>query len=189
MLEQAGWTLQPGADFRRNAAGEELAFKYTASDAQMRQAIGETWESQMYDCGIHIVRLHADPSWWFGETTGLARRDFDIGEYAWVWNNDASDSVGELYAVDRIPSAANGWQGANVIGWYDPAASANAHLGDNQALTLLQRRDYYAIVQERFASEVPSIPLFERDGMPGFWEHIDFNMTSLPQLYLPVTRK
>ena len=45
------------------------------------------------------------------------------------------------------------------------------------------------VQKERFASEVPSIPLFVYNGLPGTWEHIDFNLTSLPQLYLPMTTK
>ncbi len=42
----------------------------------------------MADCGIQILRLHAPASWWFGDTTGLARRDFELGAYAWVGQVD-----------------------------------------------------------------------------------------------------
>jgi ABC-type transport system substrate-binding protein len=189
LLEQAGWTLQPLDDYRTNAAGEELAIKYTSNWSDLRLTIGETWEAQMGECGIHIVRLHADTGWWFGDSTGLARRDFDIGEFAWVWSNTPPDILSILYSTNYIPSAANGWVGQNYNGWYDPVASTNAQLGDDPHLSLAERRAYYAIVQERFANQVPSIPLFERDGAPGTWEHIDFNMTILPQLYWPLTHK
>jgi ABC-type transport system substrate-binding protein len=75
LLEEAGWTLAEGADFRANAAGEQLSLKFTTTAAAFRQTWAAIWEAQMAECGVQIIRLHAPASWWFGDTTGIARRD------------------------------------------------------------------------------------------------------------------
>ncbi|MGH2625577.1 MAG: ABC transporter substrate-binding protein, partial [Anaerolineales bacterium] len=57
LLEEAGWTLAEGADFRTNAAGEELSIKFTTTSAQFRQTWGGVFVENMAACGIRIVPL------------------------------------------------------------------------------------------------------------------------------------
>ncbi|MDP1604844.1 MAG: ABC transporter substrate-binding protein, partial [Legionella sp.] len=117
------------------------------------------WEAQMAECGIRIVRLHAPASWWFGDTTGLARRDYELGAFAWVGQADPGGQT--LYACDQIPLPENGWEGQNAMGWCNQLASTNIKLANN---TLIKddRIAAYTIVQQEFAKDVPSIPLFNR---------------------------
>lgn len=156
LLEEAGWT---GEGFRVNAAGEELSLKFTTTSAAFRQTWAAIWESQMADCGIRIVRLHAPASWWFGDTTGLARRDFELGAFAWVGQADPGGQT--LWACDQIPSPANNWEGQNYMGWCNEAASAAIKKANN-TLVKQERIDNYKIVQQEYTKDVPAIPLFNR---------------------------
>ena len=159
LLDEAGWTLAEGADIRTNANGDALALKFTTTSAAFRQTWAAIWEAQMADCGVQIVRLHAPASWWFGDTTGLARRDYELGAFAWVGQADPGGQT--LYACDQIPLPENGWEGQNGMGWCNEAASTNIKLANN---TLIKddRIAAYTIVQQEFTKDIPSIPLFNR---------------------------
>lgn len=159
LLEEAGWTLAEGASFRTNADGDELSLKFTTTSATFRQTWAAIWEQQMADCGVRIVRLHAPASWWFGDTTGIARRDYELGAFAWVGQADPGGQT--LYACDQIPFPTNGWEGQNAMGWCNEAASTNIKLANN-TLVQADRIAAYKIVQQEFTKDVPSIPLFNR---------------------------
>ena len=159
LLDEAGWTLAEGADFRSNADGDELSLKFTTTSAAFRQTWAAIWEQQMADCGVRIVRLHAPASWWFGDTTGVARRDYELGAFAWVGQADPGGQT--LYACDQIPFPNNGWVGQNAMGWCNEEASKNIKIANN---TLVQgdRIAAYTVTQAEFTKDVPSIPLFNR---------------------------
>ena len=114
---EAGWTLAEGADFRTNAAGDQLSLKFTTTSAAFRQTWAAIWEAQMAECGIQVIRLHAPASWWFGDTTGLARRDYELGAFAWVGQADPGGQT--LYACDQIPLPENGLAVQNVMGLFN----------------------------------------------------------------------
>jgi hypothetical protein len=120
LFEAAGWSLAEGATYRANAAGEEMALKFTTTTAQFRQTWAAIFEEQMKTCGLRIVRFHVPAAWWFGDNTGLARRDFELGAFAWVMQSDPGGRT--LYACDQIPSLENGWKGQNYMGWCNPRA-------------------------------------------------------------------
>ena len=102
----------------------------------------------MADCGIRILRFHVPGFWWFGDTTGLARRDFELGAYAWVGQADPGGET--LWACDQIPSPENGWTGQNYMGWCNEAASDNIKIANN---TLIRddRIKAYDAFQKEFA--------------------------------------
>lgn len=159
LLEEAGWKLEEGANFRTNEKGEELALKFTTTTATFRQTWAAVWEQQMANCGVRIVRLHAPASWWFGDTTGLARRDFELGAFAWVGEADPGGQT--LWACDQIPTPENGWEGQNYMGWCNEEASV-AIKNANNTLNKEERIKWYRIVQQKYTEDVPAIPLFNR---------------------------
>ena len=111
------------------------------------------------DCGVQIIPTHAPASWWFGDTTGLARRDFELGAFAWVGQTEPAGR--SLYACDQIPLPSNNWEGQNYMGWCNETASKAIV----QATNTLLREDRvaaYNIVQQEFAKDVVSIPVFQR---------------------------
>ncbi len=159
LLDEAGWTLAEGAAVRTKEDGSVLALKFFTTTAAFRQAWAAVWEKQMADCGIQILRSHVPASWWFGDTTGLAVRDFELGAYAWVGEADPGGQT--LWACDQIPLPENNWVGQNYMGWCNEAASA-AIKNANNTLVKEERIKWYTIVQQGYTEDVPAIPLFNR---------------------------
>ena len=110
-------------------------------------------------CGIQIIRQHAPASWWFGDTTGLARRDFELGAYAWVGESEPKGRT--LYACDQIPLPSNNWEGQNYMGWCNETAN-DAIVQANNTLLHEDRVKAYDIFQKEFAKDMVSLPLFQR---------------------------
>jgi ABC-type transport system substrate-binding protein len=159
LLDEAGWTQAEGASFRTNADGDTLALKFTTTTAQFRQTWASVLEQQLAACGIQMIRQHVPASWWFGSTTGLRRRDFELGAYAWVGESDPKGRT--LYACDQIPLPSTGWEGQNYMGWCNQAASDAIVLANNTLLRE-ERVPAYQIMMQEFAKDVVSIPLFQR---------------------------
>ena len=159
LLDEAGWTVDEATGYRFNAAGEELVIHFTTTNATFRQTWAAVWEKQMAKCGILIIRQHVPASWWFGDSTGLGRRDFELGAYAWVGQPDPGGQT--LYACDQIPTVENNWVGQNTMGWCNQAASDGIKAANN-TLVKADRIAQYLIVQQEFTKDVPSIPLFNR---------------------------
>ncbi|MFN3331187.1 MAG: ABC transporter substrate-binding protein [Caldilinea sp.] len=156
LLEEAGWT---GSPVRSNADGEVLSLKFTTTSAQFRQTWSAVMIQNLAACGIQIIPTYAPASWWFGDTTGLSRRDFELGAFAWVGQADPAGRT--LYACDQIPLPSNNWEGQNYMGWCNEAAS-RAIVAANNTLIREERIANYDIVQREFAKDVVSIPVFQR---------------------------
>jgi ABC-type transport system substrate-binding protein len=159
LLDEAGWTLGEGAAIRANAAGEPLALRFTTTNAPFRQTWGAVWVSQMQKCGVQLLPSYIPGSIWFGGNSGLRRRDFDIGAFAWVGETEPPGNT--LYACDQIPTPANTWNGQNYMGWCNETASTAIKLGNN-TLNLEERQKQYVTVQEEFSKDMVSLPLFQR---------------------------
>jgi ABC-type transport system substrate-binding protein len=165
LLEEAGWTLPDGGTIRQNANGDQLALSLTTTDAQFRQTWAAVAEQNLEGCGFDIIRNHTPASWWFGDTTGLARREFELGAFAWVGQTNPSGQT--LYACNQIPTPANNWVGQNYMGWCNQVGSDNVVLANN-ILVQEERKAPYNIVQEEFAKDMPSLPLFQRAEAEGW---------------------
>ena len=158
LLEEDGWVIGD-ADPVRSKDGMVLALKFYTTTAAFRQAWAAVWEKQMADCGIQILRSHVPSSWWFGDTTGLAVRDFQIGAYAWVGQADPGGVT--LWACDQIPLPENNWTGQNYMGWCNEKAS-EAIKNANNTLNKEERIKWFTIVQQEYTKDVPAIPIFNR---------------------------
>lgn len=156
LLEEAGWTGEP---IRRNANGEPLSLSFTTTNAQFRQTWSAVFIRQMAACGIQIIPTYAPASWWFGSSTGLSRRDFELGAFAWVGQADPGGQT--LYSCNQIPLPSNNWEGQNYMGWCNERAS-RAIIAANNTLDRAERIRQYAIVQEEFTKDMVSLPLFNR---------------------------
>ncbi len=158
LLEEAGWAAGDGP-VRANADGELLVLKFATTSAQFRQTWSAVMIQNLADCGIQIIPTYAPASWWFGDTTGLARRDFELGAFAWVGQADPAGRT--LYACDQVPLPSNNWEGQNYMGWCNETAS-RAIVAANNTLVREERIANYDIVQQEFAKDVVSIPVFQR---------------------------
>ena len=155
LLKEAGY--EEGANVE---TGAPLFLRFTTTNAGFRQTWATVLEQQLADnCGITIARTHAPASWWFGDTTGLARRDYELGAFAWVGQADPGGI--SLYACNQIPLPSNNWEGQNGMGWCNEAAS-KAIVAANNTLDRNERIKQYAIVQQEFTKDMVSLPLFNR---------------------------
>ena len=159
LLDEAGWKLAEGATYRANEAGDTLALKFTTTTAAFRQTWAAVAEQNLLGCGIQLIRQHVPASWWFGDTTGLARRDFELGAYAWVGESDPKGRT--LYACDQIPLPSNNWEGQNYMGWCNKTAS-DAIVAANNTLIRDDRIKAYDAFQKEFSQDMVSLPLFQR---------------------------
>ncbi|OQA46971.1 MAG: Oligopeptide-binding protein AppA precursor [Chloroflexi bacterium ADurb.Bin325] len=157
LLEEAGWHEAGGQ--RVNDKGDVLALKFTTTNAAFRQTWGAVFIQNMAACGIQILPSYVPASWWFGDTTGLARRDFELGAYAWVGQTEPAGRT--LYACNQIPLPSNNWEGQNYMGWCNQTAS-DAVVRATNTLLRDDRVAAYDIVQKEFAKDVVSIPVFQR---------------------------
>lgn len=157
-LESAGWVMDEDTGYRAKD-GVPLSLHFTTTSSGFRKAWGAVFVSNMADCGIEIIPLYAPASWWFGDSTGLAHRDYQLGAFAWVGQADPGGQT--LYACDQIPTAENAWVGQNGMGWCNEAASVAIKKANN-TLVRDDRIKEYTIVQQGFTKDIPTIPLFQR---------------------------
>lgn len=159
LLDEAGWKLPEGGTIRSNAKGDPLALRFTTTNAPFRQTWGGVFVRQMAKCGIQLLPSYIPGSIWFGGNSGLRRRDFDLGAFAWV--GEAEPPGVTLYACDQIPTPKNNWDGQNYMGWCNEAAS-NAVKAQQNTLDPAKRKAYYVTVQEEFSKDMISLPVFQR---------------------------
>lgn len=181
LLNTAGWTLPGGADYRIKN-GKELVLLLTTTNSSFRVTYLTAFKNQMKACGVHVILNPRPVSWWFGTTTGLQVRDFELDAFAWLSQADPGGLT--LYACDQIPLPTNNWSGQNYMGWCNQTASDAIVQASDTQLTQEQRKPYYATFINSFAEDVPSLPLFARQGSTPdstSWEHIDFNLQTFTQ--------
>lgn len=158
LLNEAGWRVPGGGGVRVNDAGDVLALKLTTTDTRFRQTWAAALGQSLADCGIQLVRLHTPSDWWYGEATGLARRDFELGAFTWLGQSDPAGRT--LYACDQIPLPGNGWIGQNAMGWCNEDAS-QAIIAATSTLIRDERVAAYDAAQRAFSADVVSLPLFQ----------------------------
>ncbi len=159
LFDEAGWKLDENTGYRADAAGDEMNLKFTTTTAAFRQTWATVFEDNMKACGLRILRFHVPAAWWFGSTTGLRHRDFELGAYAWVGETDPKGQT--LYACNQIPLPENGWNGQNYMGWCNQTAN-DAILAANNSLDQAVRKEQYKIFQIEFAKDMVSLPVFQR---------------------------
>ncbi|NOX61083.1 MAG: peptide ABC transporter substrate-binding protein [Chloroflexi bacterium] len=189
LLDEAGWTLAQGEPYRLNASGDVLALKLTTTDAQFRQIWAETLEAQFEACGVQLVRQHTPAGWWFGERTGLQRRDFELAAFA--WRAQPESDMYARYGCQQIPLPKNGWRGRNYMGWCDSGAEQALRVL-RSALMRDQRIAAYKTLQERFVADAVSIPLFQRaEAMAwrSILQNVRANPTELPTANIEMWRR
>ncbi|MCS7325524.1 MAG: ABC transporter substrate-binding protein [Anaerolineae bacterium] len=159
LLEEAGWKLPEGGSVRVNDKGEPLALRFTTTNAPFRQTWGAVFVKSLQDCGIQLLPSYIPGSIWFGGNSGLRRRDFELGAFAWVGETEPPGV--SLYACDQIPRPDNNWNGQNYMGWCNERASTAIKQANN-TLNDAERKRLYVIVQEEFSKDMVSLPLFQR---------------------------
>ena len=118
------------------------------------------FEAQMKKCGIEILRLHTPSGWFFGSTTGLRRRDFELGAFAWVGQTDPAWT----HALLLHPNpGSREWLGKVRTTW---AGAIRRRVTPSTRRTTpccaKIARSFYKIVQVEFSKDMVSLPVFQR---------------------------
>jgi peptide/nickel transport system substrate-binding protein len=109
--------------------------------------------------GLNVSYVNASDLYLPGPAGPLFGRQFDLAEYA--IGVDGIEPQCDWFTTSQIPTAANNWVGTNISGYKNPAFDAACQ----QAQQSLSNEPGYTGHQEAqsiFASELPSIPLYQR---------------------------
>lgn len=168
-LEQVGWldndkdpsTPRQSAGVTNVPGGTPLVLNYVTSSATQRRQVAEILTHSLAECGIglNVTYLSASDLYLQGPVGPLFGRQFDLAEYA-IGVNSIEPQC-SWFTSTQIPTAANNWVGTNLSGYKNVTFDSAC----NSALQALPEDPAYTSHQEAqsiFASELPSIPLYQR---------------------------
>jgi peptide/nickel transport system substrate-binding protein len=169
ILEQIGWldhdtdaaTPRQATGVTNVPNGTPLLLNYVTSSATQRRQVSEIFAESLSGCGIGLIisYLSASDLYLQGPDGPLFGRHFDLAEYA-IGVNSIEPQCG-WFTSSQIPTATNNWIGTNLSGYKNLTFDAAC----NSALQALPEDPAYTSHQEAqsiFASELPSIPLYQR---------------------------
>lgn len=170
LLDEVGWKNLTGDPLAPREAvgvanvpdGTKLSVNFATTEAVLRVKIAELMAESMAQCGIQLNVQYYTPGDLYaaGPDGILFGRNFDLAEFSW---KSGTQSPCRLYETSQIPDAANQWIGTNVTGYsnpeYDAAcqAASEAQIGQDESALDLQKA-----VQQKFAQDLPVIPLYYR---------------------------
>jgi peptide/nickel transport system substrate-binding protein len=169
LLEQIGWLdhdknlatprQSTGVTFVPNTTS--LVLNYVTSSAAQRRQVAEILTGSLAQCsiGLNVTYLSASDLYLQGPVGPLFGRQFDLAEYA-IGVNSIEPQC-SWFTSTQIPTAKNSWIGTNISGFSDAAFDTAC----NSALQALPEDPAYTSHQQAqaiFATELPSIPLYQR---------------------------
>jgi peptide/nickel transport system substrate-binding protein len=138
-----------------------LILNYITSSATQRRQVAEIAAQSLAQCGIglNIQYITASELYAQGPDGPLFGRQFELAEYAIGVNT--LEPPCNWFTTAEIPAQSNNWVGTNISGYtnkdFDTACTqAQQSLPEDAAYTGHQQ------AQAIFASELPSIPLYQR---------------------------
>jgi peptide/nickel transport system substrate-binding protein len=158
LLADDGW--KPGPDgICRNANGDRLSLEFsTTSGNRLRELQQQVLQSNWKAACIEVTIKNTPARTFFGET--VKKREYD-GLAMYAWSTTPTQSPRRTLGSEEIPTEANGWGGANYIGY---ANSEMDNLIDQaeQELDPGKQKAIWARMQEIYAKDLPVVPLFYR---------------------------
>jgi peptide/nickel transport system substrate-binding protein len=169
VLGQIGWldhdnnpaTPRQATGVTRVPNGTPLVLNYITSSATQRRQVTEILTQSLAECGVglNVTYLSASDLYLQGPVGRLFGRQFDLAEYA-IGVNSLEPQC-SWFTSSQIPTADNNWLGTNISGYKNPDFDTAC----NNALQALPEEPAYTSHQEAqviFATELPSIPLYQR---------------------------
>jgi len=158
LLEAAGWT--PGPDgIRVDSRGQRLSLSYiTTAGERTRELVQQVLQAQWKAVGIE-ARIENQPSRvLFGQT--LDERLFaDMAQFGWIAAPESSSRT--ILRSTEIPTAENGRQGQNYMGYTNPEMDQLIDAFELE-LDLEKRRAISAEIQRLYLADMPVLPLYWR---------------------------
>lgn len=161
LLEEAGWRPGPGG-VRVDASGRRLSLEFsTTAGNTTRELVQQALQAQWAEVGIETVIRNEPPRVFFGQTI-RERRFTGLAMFAWVGSPENPPRT--VLHSSQVPTEANGWGGQNANGF---RSARMDRILDDLLVTCPPgdpepRRRLWAELQEAYAEELPSLPLYFR---------------------------
>ena len=159
LLDKTDFKMKKTGTTRVNQKGEKLRIKLSAvGGLKDIENLQQVMQSDFKKVGIELQIDNKPAKVFFGE---LARyRKFPhLSLYAWVQDPDSWGNT--LWQSDMIPSAKNSWKGQNYPGWKNEEVTKILKEVP-VVLDEAKRKKMMKNVQEVWAEELPSIPMYFR---------------------------
>ena len=167
LLEAAGWRDQDNDPSTPRMAfsvasvipGTLFEISLATTPSGLRMAVAERVAADLQQCGIKVNVSYQPAEQLFaaGPEGVVFGRQFDLSTFYW----GAVSSRCQIYEGAQVPSAKNGWIGANITGSqsaaFDQACLTSRAVLPGQA----GYESAMAAPQEVFAAELPAIPLYQ----------------------------
>jgi len=158
LLDEAGWTNWIDG-IRHNADNQPLRLEFgTTAGSRGRETVQQVLQGQWKEVGID-VRIHNQPARVFFGDTVTHRKFGALAMFAWI-NNPETSPRPTLHS-EEIPNDDNQWVGNNFTSFSN---SEMDELIDRLEVTLdsTQRMRIWAKIQDIYAQQLPSLPLYFR---------------------------
>ena len=128
ILTAAGWAKDSAGFWAKG--GKELAFTYDTTTKDRRIATQALLKEKFAEAGFKVTLKVDDATLLF--ETKLPKGDFQVADFA--EGGSVDPSVTGFLSCKTIPTAANGYAGANDFHWCNPAADTLETQSDQRAL-------------------------------------------------------
>jgi peptide/nickel transport system substrate-binding protein len=155
MLDDAGWVK--GSDGIRAKNGVELTFDYATTQGNKdREQVTQRVAADLKDLGIQANLKYIPGSTFFGDLGTLAKRQFDLAEFAYTSGTEVS---GSNFDSQNIPGPDNNYSGDNHTGFKNARYDEISRMADLE-IEDSQRAPLFAEMQHILNDELPSLPLY-----------------------------
>lgn len=170
LLEQAGWvdadnnpsTPRTAMGISGVKNGTPLLLNYVTTTALQRRQVSEILAQSLQQCGVgvNLVYDSQDLVYAPGPDGMLFGRKFDLAEYA--IGTLGTEPPCDWFTTNQIPTVQNKWIGVNISGYSNTDFDALCRKAQSSWPGKPEYQNSYAEVQNIFANDLPSIPLYMR---------------------------
>jgi peptide/nickel transport system substrate-binding protein len=171
LLDEAGFTA--GADgIRASPDGVTLTFQLVTVENKgypILEQAANMFRENMKAIGIDIEITPLPADQLFAPDGPLFQRQFEMALFAWIASADPGGLP--LWSCNAVPSEQNDYSGDNFAGW----CFRDANRAIRMAVTSLdpdERKAAYLLQQQKWAQEVPAVPLFQRLSVALVEQHV-----------------
>lgn len=168
LLEQAGWldddenpaTPRRAINVRNVAYNTPLVLNYYTTSTAQRRQVTAILQDSLAQCGIGLNVQYFSQNDLYTPQGLLLGRQFDLAEYA--LGIDSVEPACHWFTSAEIPTEANDWKGANVVGFSDDAYDSSCFSAQSSLRDEQEYLNEYRQTQIIFSEQLPAIPLFFR---------------------------
>lgn len=168
LLNEIGWkdvdndesTPRIAYNVRGVPSGSELALNYITTNSIQRRQASEILANSLRECGVGVHVTYLDPETFYAPAPdgALLGRNFDLAQFA--MGNESLLPQCDWFMSNAIPTAENGWVGANLSGYRSEdfdAACVSAQFSLRGEVDFASK---YQQTLALYAADLPAIPLY-----------------------------